>query len=146
MTNTIDVAWIGVLLATIAGFTLNMIWFSPKVFYTRWQRALGRSEPPTGDASGMGPAFGSVLLALIVQAVSVDWLLQAAAALYGHELSAVSGFLIGAGAGVGFARTDLLRPHRAIVDPRLRSSGLRRPRRPRTRCGADVPRSAERRR
>jgi streptogramin lyase len=103
MTNTIDVAWIGVLLATIAGFTLNMIWFSPKVFYTRWQRALGRSEPPTGDASGMGPAFGSVLLALIVQAVSVDWLLQAAAALYGHELSAVSGFLIGAGAGVGFA-------------------------------------------
>lgn len=111
MTTTVDIAWIGVLLAALAGFAMNMLWFSERGFYTTWQQALGskpQSDESSGEQSGMGLAFGSVTLALFLQAFAVDWLLQASAALYGHSIGAVAGLLIGAGAGVAFAAATSL--------------------------------------
>ena len=107
MTTTVDIAWLGVLLAAFAGFALNMLWFNERAFYRTWQRALGNTSTPT-DQSGMGVAFGAVAVALLAQAFAMDWLLQASAALYGHSISAGAGLLIGAGAGIGFAAATSL--------------------------------------
>lgn len=104
----VNIAWIGVLLAAFAGFALNMVWFSEKVFYRRWLAALQRPMPTREDAqgAGMGLAFGSVTLALLVQAFMMDWLLQAIAALYDIRNISVAGGLVGGlavGAGIAAA-------------------------------------------
>ncbi len=109
--DSVTISWLGVLLAAVAAFALNMFWFSEKVFYTRWLAALGRPMPSREDAEGvgMGVAFGSVTAALFVQAFMVDWLLQAITSLYDiRDLSLLGGLVAGAIIGAGIAAATSL--------------------------------------
>lgn len=56
----------------------------------------------------MAPAYTLVTVGLFVQAFTMDWLLQAVAALYGHDVSLFGGLLTGAGVGLGLAAAPAL--------------------------------------
>lgn len=106
MDNTVTVAWLGIIVSFIAVFALNMTYFSPKGFYPAWTKALGQdmqANMEKGQGANMAPAFTLVTIGLFVQAFTMDWLVQAAAALYGHDATIVTGFLTGLGAGIGLA-------------------------------------------
>lgn len=107
---TVTVTWLGVLLAVLVAFALNMGWFSPKGLFPAWYRALGKPMPAPGSeqGAGMGVAFGSVLIALVVQAVAMDWLVQAVSALYETDVSPGLGLLTGIAAGLAFAAATSL--------------------------------------
>ncbi|MEO6526472.1 MAG: DUF1761 domain-containing protein [Gemmatimonadaceae bacterium] len=53
-----DVNWIAVLVATVVGFVLGALWFSPLLFSNRWMAALGKSKEELGKS---GPALGPAL-------------------------------------------------------------------------------------
>jgi hypothetical protein len=106
---TVDIAWLGVLLAMVVAFAVNMTWFSMKGFYGAWQRALGSQMLPVDTPpTGMVLPFSSVLIALFAQAVAIDWVLQAVAALYEQDISLWAGLLTGAVMGVSFAAATSL--------------------------------------
>lgn len=106
MDNTVTVAWLGIIISFIAVFALNMTYFSPKGLYPAWTRALGQdmqANMEKGASTSMAPAFTLVTIGLFVQCFTMDWLVQASAALYGHDATVVTGLLTGVGAGVGLA-------------------------------------------
>ena len=104
MTN-IEITWVGIIVSFIAVFALNMTYFSPNVMYNRWTRALGRPAPEPGaqPGTGMAPAFTLVTIGLFLQCFLMDWVIQATAALYGQDVSFLSGLFTGAVVGIGIA-------------------------------------------
>jgi len=111
MDNSVTVAWLGIIVSFIAVFALNMTYFSPKGFYPAWTRALGQDMQANlekGAGSNMAPAFTLVTIGLFVQAFTMDWLVQAEAALYGHEPTLLAGVLTGLGVGIGLAAATSL--------------------------------------
>jgi len=122
MGTTITVAWIGIIVSFIAAFALNMTYFSPKGLYPAWVTALGqdaRANIEKGANANMAPSFTLVTIGLFVQAFTMDWLLQAAAALYGHDVSFFGGILTGAAIGIGLAAAPAL-GHRIFSGQGLR--------------------------
>ena len=106
MSNAVSITWVGIIVSFIVVFALNMTYFSPKGFYPAWTRALGQDMQANierGAGKNMAPAFTLVTVAIFVQAFVMDWVVQATAALYGHDVSVIGGFLSGAFIGVGIA-------------------------------------------
>ena len=103
MDSTVTVPFFGILVAVIVAFFANYAWFGPKTFYPVWARALGQSDRQPGEGSNMALVFGLTLLGSVVMAVTMSWVLQAAAALYRADISVGAGALIGALMGVGIA-------------------------------------------
>ncbi|MHB0929522.1 MAG: DUF1761 family protein, partial [Candidatus Nanopelagicales bacterium] len=60
-----------------------------------------------GNAN-MAPAFTLVTVGIFVQAFMMDWVIQAVHALYGHDVSFISGLGIGLGVGLGLAAAPAL--------------------------------------
>jgi hypothetical protein len=108
---TVTVNLLAVLLAVVASFVANFVWFGPKTFYPVWARALGKdpSAPPGDGGLGMGAVFGLTILGSVVSALTVCWVLQAALAVYGTaDASLVFGAVTGAALGVGIAAATSL--------------------------------------
>ena len=108
---SIEITWVGVILSFILVFALNMTYFSPKGFYPAWTKALGQDVQrnyENGKSANMAPAFTLVTIGLFVQAFAMDWVVQASAALYGHDLSLVGGVIAGAAVGIGLAAAPSL--------------------------------------
>jgi Protein of unknown function (DUF1761) len=105
MSTTIVVPWFGVGLAVIVAFLANSLWFGPKTLYPVWWRAMGKSpDEQPGEGRSMVGVFSLILLALIVEAFALSWVLQAAAKLYDlSDISPGTGALIGLGIGIAFA-------------------------------------------
>jgi hypothetical protein len=106
--ESVSIAWVGVLLASVVGFAVNMLWFSTKGFFPAWYRSLGKPMPDGSDSSGMGVAFAAVTAALIAQAITLDWVLQAVRALYGDDITLLAGLGTGLVAGIAFAAATSL--------------------------------------
>jgi hypothetical protein len=101
---TVIVPWLGVLAAVAVSFVANFLWFGPRTFYPVWARALGRSpEDRPGEGLGMGVVFGLTLLASLTMALTLSWVLQAAAALYSADVTVGFGALVGVLVGAGIA-------------------------------------------
>lgn len=104
---TVMIPWLGVLVAVVAAFAVNFVYFGPKTMFPVWWRAMGRSmDEDPGQSGGMGMAgvFGLTLLAAAVQALTLSWLLQASASLYGDaDVTPGHGLLVGALVGLGIA-------------------------------------------
>jgi len=111
MTTDISIAWLGIIVSFIVAFAMNMTYFSPKGLYPAWVKALGQDPQANmdrGAGTNMAPAYTLVTVGLFVQAFTMDWLLQAVAALYGHDVSLFGGLLTGAGVGLGLAAAPAL--------------------------------------
>ena len=107
---------LAIALATVAAFTIGMIWFNGKTFYPIWYRAL-KQELPTRpetmtaeDKREAAAMFAGTLLAQVGQAVALAWVLWMAHAAYG-TMNAGLGAAIGLAVGVGIAALSSL-PHR----------------------------------
>ena len=122
MSNAVSITWLGVIVSFIAVFALNMTYFSPKGFYTVWVRALGKDlqeQMNKSQSQNMAPAFTLVTIGIFVQAFVMDWIVQASAALYGHDVSFFGGLVGGAMVGVGLAAATSL-GHRVFSGQGLR--------------------------
>jgi len=67
-----QVHWIAVLVATIVGFLLGGLWFSPALFSNRWMAALGKSKEQLGKP---GPALVLSFVVTLVTATALAVLL-----------------------------------------------------------------------
>jgi hypothetical protein len=67
-----QVHWIAVLVATIVGFLLGGLWFSPVLFSNRWMAALGKSKEQLGKP---GPALVLSFVVTLVTATALAVLL-----------------------------------------------------------------------
>jgi hypothetical protein len=111
MNSSVAVPLLGVLLAVVVSFVANFIYFGPKTMFPIWWRAIGKSPEDQPGDTGQSPAmmFGPVVVASIVQALLMSWVLQAVAKLYNTaDVSLVTGTLVGLAIGIGFAAAPAL--------------------------------------
>ncbi len=96
-----NINWIAVLLATLVSFISGFIWFGPKTFYPVWWKAMGKSDKEEpGSHQNMTIVFGTIVVALFVQALFLSIVLSWFAASNG-SINAGSGALAGLIVGVG---------------------------------------------
>ena len=96
-----NINWIAVLLATLVSFISGFIWFGPKTFYPVWWKAMGKSDKEEpGSHQNMAIVFGTIVVALFVQALFLSIVLSWFAASNG-SINAGSGALAGLIVGVG---------------------------------------------
>ena len=68
-----EINWVAVLVATIAGFLLGGLWFSPVMFSGRWMAALGKSKEQLGKP---GPALMLSFVVTLCTAIALAVLLR----------------------------------------------------------------------
>lgn len=103
--NFSSINYVGIVVATIAGFVVGALWFSPKTFFPVWWKLMGKTaadEPGAGQS--MGTIFGALVVAQIIQAFAVT---VAIAGFYA-DASVAQGAATGALLGVGIAASSSL--------------------------------------
>jgi hypothetical protein len=68
-----QINWIAVLVATIAGFLLGGLWFSPLMFANKWMAALGKAKDDMGKP---GPALILSFVVTLITAATLAVLLR----------------------------------------------------------------------
>lgn len=87
-------SFVGVILAAAAKIAIGMLWYSPKVFGSWWQKVSGVNT----DKDKMPVALvGSTLMAVVTASV------LASLAIKMHIVDIYSGAMLGFGAWLGFA-------------------------------------------
>ena len=91
--------WWAVAACVVAAMVIGSIWFSPKVFYPAWWKAIGKSEADmmSGDQSkgGMGMTWFMVVVSAVVQAIFMNLMVNAMGSMTG-------GATLASGATAGF--------------------------------------------
>ncbi len=100
---TVTIPWLGVLIAFVVAFVANFLWFGPRTMFPIWWRALGKPDTEQPATEGMAKVFGLTIVGLLVQVLTMSWVLQASAALYDQDVTLGAGLLIGAAVGAGIA-------------------------------------------
>lgn len=93
-----DLNVLGIVLASIATFASGFAWFNGKTFYYRWWRLMNRDRPLPTEADGGGTMFASISVAIVVQTVVLEVILDALrddAGYIGAVAGAGWGLLIG---------------------------------------------------
>jgi len=88
-----SINWLAVIACVIVSFVVGFVYFSPKVFFDMWWKALGKSGQP--DMSSMGMTWGLTTLASIVLAISMAFVVPALAGGMTGGMNAGSGALTG---------------------------------------------------
>ena len=91
---------IGIALATLAGFVIGALWFSPKTFFPMWWKAMGKGNSQPGEGQNMGIVFASLIGTLVIQSLILSGLING---LYGQNASVLQGVLVGAFLGLGIS-------------------------------------------
>ena len=76
-----SINWLAVLLCLVASMVIGGIWFSPKMFYPAWWKAIGKTDKDVpgegGSSSGMMATWGGVIAASLVQAIFMGFMTNA---------------------------------------------------------------------
>jgi hypothetical protein len=98
--STIRLNWVAILVAAIASFLFEALWFS--VFLNEWIAGIGRTREWL-MSSGMSPAlqYGVAILCAVIAAAVLSICIQASG-----EHSARRGILVGAIVWLGFIATS----------------------------------------
>jgi hypothetical protein len=88
-----------IFVATLLGFAIGGLWYSPLLFAKAWMTECGLSEEQTRQAP-MGRIFGLAALATLVMAFNL-------AAFIGPKASLSFGLFAGAAAGIGWVAMSL---------------------------------------
>ena len=91
--NFASVNWLAVIVCVLVSFAVGFFYFSPKVFFDVWWKALGKTGKPGMD--NMGMTWGLTTLASIVIAVSMAFLVPTVAGGMTGGVNAVNGALTG---------------------------------------------------
>ncbi len=88
-----SINWLAVIVCVLVSFGVGFVYFSPKVFFDIWWKALGKKGQPGMDSMGM--TWGLTTLASIVMAVSMAFVVPTIAAGMTGGVNAVNGALTG---------------------------------------------------
>lgn len=116
-----DIHWLAVLVASVASFVIGWVWFSPKVFFERWWRAMGRDPKDIGSMEGGTPMalmFGLVIVAILVQATVLAAVIELSRSA-GNDVGLTGGALVGLLLGAGIAAAASI-SHRMFSGASLR--------------------------
>jgi len=69
-----SINWLAVLACVVSNMIIGSVWYSPAVFYTTWQKALGKAG--TEGATPVPIMWGLTVLAAFVEAVFVSVLVK----------------------------------------------------------------------
>ena len=95
-----SINWLAVALSVVAAMVIGSIWFSPKVFYPAWWKAIGKTNSDVpGDQSmgGMGLTWVMVVVSALVQAIFMNLMVAAMGSMTGGASlasGATAGFLL----------------------------------------------------
>jgi len=93
-----SINWLAVVACVLASMIIGSIWFSPKVFYPAWMKAIEKIDNNDPNDQNMGPViriFGFTILASLVQAIFMALMVNAMGSMSG-------GATLGSGALAGF--------------------------------------------
>lgn len=110
---TVEIPWLGVILATASSFVIGGIWYGPKTFYPRWQKIVGVSN------DYMKKSFGPSIPWMLISSLIVAYVMVHAInyAMYFTGTSGVSaGLLTALWIWLGFVFTTILTTN--ALDPR----------------------------
>ena len=107
-----SINWLAVLLCVVASMIIGSIWFSPKVFYPAWWKAIGKTDKDMqdmskGSASGMWATWGGVIVSSLVQAIFMNLMVNAMGSMSGGSTLA-SGAMAGFFLWLGFVAPSSL--------------------------------------
>ena len=88
-----SINWLAVIVCVLVSFAVGFFYFSPKVFFDVWWKALGKTGQP--GTANMGMTWGLTTLASIVLAVGMAFAVPAIAGAMSSGVNAVSGALDG---------------------------------------------------
>lgn len=97
--DTISINPAAVAVATLSGFALGGLWYSPLLFARAWMRECGLSDEALQQGP-MGRIFGLAALATLVMALNL-------AAFIGPKASLAFGLFAGFAAGLGWVAMSL---------------------------------------
>ena len=77
-----SINWLATILCLVASMVIGSVWFSPKVFYPAWWKAIGKSDKDMGQmsgsgASGMWATWGGVIVSSLIQAIFMGFMTNA---------------------------------------------------------------------
>lgn len=101
---SLDVPWLGVLVATLVGFVASFLWFMEKTLFPVWWRAMGKGDEQPGDGQSMGLLFGLALLSMFALSLIVAVVL---AATTDGDATVMDGLITGLALGVVAAAASL---------------------------------------
>ncbi len=105
-----EINFLAVGLAALAGIIIGAVWFGPKTFFPLWWRFLGRNPAEQPGTDNMALIFGSTFVAAVVQSIVMSVFINLAEQATG-SMDTVTGLAIGALLGVGFAASASLSHH-----------------------------------
>jgi hypothetical protein len=88
-----SINWLAVLACVIVSFAVGFVYFSPKVFFDMWWKALGKTGQP--GSGGMGLTWGLTTVASVVQAVAMALLVPVLGERMPGGVNAMNGALTG---------------------------------------------------
>ena len=71
---TVEVSWIGVILAAVSAMIIGSIWYSPSVFGKEWMKAIGLKEAEMKKR--MGAAMGWMVVVSLLTAYILDHIIN----------------------------------------------------------------------
>lgn len=95
-----SINWLAVVLCVVASLIIGSTWFSPKVFFPAWMKAIEKTEISNSNDQNMAPViriFGLTILASLVQAVFMGLMVNLMGGMSGGVTlasGAMTGFLL----------------------------------------------------
>lgn len=105
-----EINFLAVGLAALAGIIIGAVWFGPKTFFPLWWKFLGKKPSEQSGTDNMAVIFGSTFVAAVIQAIVMAVFVGLAEQAIG-SMDTVTGLAIGSLVGVGFAATASLSHH-----------------------------------
>jgi hypothetical protein len=105
-----EINFLAVGLAALAGIIIGAVWFGPKTFFPLWWRFLGKNPAEQPGTDNMALIFGSTFVAAVIQSIVMAVFINLAQQATG-SMDTVTGLAIGALVGVGFASSASLSHH-----------------------------------
>ena len=97
-----EINWLSVVIAAVAGGMIGAVWFGPKTFFPIWWKLLGKKPEDNTGTESMGMVFGLTFAGAFVQALVMAVVIGLAESATGG-LDWYSGLATGALIGVGFS-------------------------------------------
>lgn len=105
-----SINWLAVVLCVVASLIIGSTWFSPKVFFPAWMKAIEKTEMNDSNDQNMAPViriFGLTILASLVQAVFMGLMVNLMGGISGG-VTLASGVLTGFLLWLGFVAPSSL--------------------------------------
>lgn len=103
-----SVNWLAVVACVVAAMVIGGVWFSPKVFYPAWWKAIGKTDKDGPGMTNMPMLWGLTVLAAFVQATFMALMVNAMGSMTAGGTTLASGAMAGFFLWLGFVAPSSL--------------------------------------